>query len=263
MGRWGGTGPDSGAEGPLRGSARRVGDGTGGAERGAGLALSVLPFLPDPLQAHRHPAQGAEPGPGDPGGGRPGGPSAPAALHPAAPVRRGGAGTHPGPAGHSPAPGHAVSRPWTRTPRSGQRRSWTAWWSGGFLTPQQGAAVDPGQLSAFFNSPLGREMASAPVCRREFKFSVLLPAAELLPRPGAGGAGAAPGRGGLPGSRLWRASRWWTSRATGSPGRGAAARAEEYRPQLEAYSRALEEITGKPVVRQVLWFFEPGELILL
>ena len=119
MGRWGGTGPDSGAEGPLRGSARRVGDGTGGAERGAGLALSVLPFLPDPLQAHRHPAQGAEPGPGDPGGGRPGGPSAPAALHPAAPVRGGGAGTHPGPAGHSPAPGHAVSPPGHGHPGAG------------------------------------------------------------------------------------------------------------------------------------------------
>ena len=42
---------------------------------------------------------------------------------------------------------------------------------------------------------------------------------------------------------------------------GAAARGEEYRPQLEAYSRALEEITGKQVVRKALWFFEPGELI--
>ncbi len=34
-----------------------------------------------------------------------------------------------------------------------------------------------------------------------------------------------------------------------------AARAEEYRPQLEAYARALAEITGKPVARRVLWFF--------
>ena len=44
---------------------------------------------------------------------------------------------------------------------------------------------------------------------------------------------------------------------------GEAARGEEYRPQLEAYSRALEEITGKQVARKALWFFEPGELILL
>ena len=34
-----------------------------------------------------------------------------------------------------------------------------------------------------------------------------------------------------------------------------AARAEEYRPQLEAYRYALERITGKKVVRRVLWFF--------
>ena len=32
-------------------------------------------------------------------------------------------------------------------------------------------------------------------------------------------------------------------------------RAEEYRPQLSAYSLALSAILGKPVSRQVLWFF--------
>ena len=37
--------------------------------------------------------------------------------------------------------------------------------------------------------------------------------------------------------------------------RTAEERAEEYRPQLTAYSRALEEITGKPVARRCLWFF--------
>ena len=37
--------------------------------------------------------------------------------------------------------------------------------------------------------------------------------------------------------------------------RTAEERAEEYRPKLTAYSRALEEITGKPVARRCLWFF--------
>ena len=32
-------------------------------------------------------------------------------------------------------------------------------------------------------------------------------------------------------------------------------RAEEYRPQLEAYGRALSAILGRPVRRMVLWFF--------
>ena len=33
------------------------------------------------------------------------------------------------------------------------------------------------------------------------------------------------------------------------------AQAEEYRPQLTAYSLALSAILGKPINRQVLWFF--------
>ena len=36
---------------------------------------------------------------------------------------------------------------------------------------------------------------------------------------------------------------------------GEGERAEEYRPQLEAYSRALSAILGRPVRRKVLWFF--------
>lgn len=40
-----------------------------------------------------------------------------------------------------------------------------------------------------------------------------------------------------------------------------AGRAEHYRPQLEAYSRALEEITGKRVIRRVLWFFALGRSV--
>ena len=38
-------------------------------------------------------------------------------------------------------------------------------------------------------------------------------------------------------------------------GGGLRERSEEYRPQLEAYARALEEMTGKRVARRVLWFF--------
>lgn len=38
-------------------------------------------------------------------------------------------------------------------------------------------------------------------------------------------------------------------------------RAELYRPQLLAYSRALESILEQPVVRRVLYFFRTGESI--
>ena len=42
-----------------------------------------------------------------------------------------------------------------------------------------------------------------------------------------------------------------------------ALRAEHYRPQLEAYSAALERVLEKPVVRRVLYFLTPGETVEL
>jgi len=125
----------------------------------------------------------------------------------------------------------------------------------GFLTRLQREAVEPERLSAFLNSPLGRAMAGAgEKCRREFKFSVLASALDFFPE----------GRGeevllqgvidawfeGEDGSVVvvdFKSDRI----APGSEG----ARAEEYRPQLAAYSQALSAILGRPVNRQVLWFF--------
>lgn len=39
------------------------------------------------------------------------------------------------------------------------------------------------------------------------------------------------------------------------------ARAEYYRPQLEAYSRALEQVLEKPVARRALYFLHPGTTV--
>ena len=41
------------------------------------------------------------------------------------------------------------------------------------------------------------------------------------------------------------------------------ARAERYRPQLEAYSMALSRVTGKTVRERVLYFFSVGEALRL
>ena len=38
-------------------------------------------------------------------------------------------------------------------------------------------------------------------------------------------------------------------------------RAQRYRPQLEAYSRALSRVLEKPVLEKVLYFFSTGETI--
>ena len=126
--------------------------------------------------------------------------------------------------------------------------------AGGYLTRLQGEAAEPERLSAFFNSPLGREMAGAEVCRREFKFSLLIPAREYFPDGGEGeevllqGVVDAwfDGGGGV------TVVDFKSDRVR--PG-GEGAKAEEYRPQLEAYSRALSAILGRPVRRRVLWFF--------
>ena len=39
------------------------------------------------------------------------------------------------------------------------------------------------------------------------------------------------------------------------------ARAEEYRPQLEAYTRALGQVMDAKVGKRLLWFFAIGEAI--
>ena len=123
-----------------------------------------------------------------------------------------------------------------------------------FLTPRQGEAVDAGRIWAFFSSPLGREMKRAPGLRREFKFSILVPAADYYDGAGDGEQVLLQGvvdccfetAEGL------TVVDFKTDRVTE---KSMPARAEEYRPQLTAYSRALAEVTGKKVIRRVLWFF--------
>ena len=126
----------------------------------------------------------------------------------------------------------------------------------GFLTSLQGEAVKPEVLSAFFTSPLGRELAQAKEVHREFKFSLLTPAGDYLPS--------------LEGEEvlLQGVVDCWFVDERGItvldfksdrilPGQEEE-RAQSYAPQLSAYSRALERITGRPVCRKMLWFFATG-----
>jgi ATP-dependent helicase/nuclease subunit A len=122
------------------------------------------------------------------------------------------------------------------------------------LTPQQGEAARPEKLLAFFRSPIGRKVKASQGLHREFKFSILVPASDFY--------------GGCPAGEevlLQGVVDCWldepegitlidfkTDRVTEAT---VADRAESYRPQLDAYRRALEEITGKKVLREVLWFF--------
>ena len=122
------------------------------------------------------------------------------------------------------------------------------------LTPEQGEAADPARIAAFFASDLGRELMASTSLHREYKFSILVPAADYYAQAGAGEKVLLQGV-----VDCWFETLegitvvdFKTDRVTEQT---VLARAEEYRPQLMAYSRALEEVTGRRVVRRVLWFF--------
>ena len=127
--------------------------------------------------------------------------------------------------------------------------------AGQFITPAQGAAVDTAAIRALFASPLGRRLRTAPQVEREFKFSMLVPAADYYPE-------------GEPGEEvlLQGVVDCWFREEDGTvtvvdfkTDRVTEATVEEraagYRPQLEAYTRALSEVLGAAVGRRVLWFF--------
>ena len=131
---------------------------------------------------------------------------------------------------------------------------------GQYITPQQGEVVDPAPIAAFFQSELGQQLLSSVSLRREFKFSILEPAHRYYPQAGEGEQVLFQGVVDCYYETLEGITvvDFKTDRVTKST---LAHRAEHYRPQLEAYSRALEKITGKRVIRRVLWFFALGRSV--
>lgn len=121
-----------------------------------------------------------------------------------------------------------------------------------FLDELQGKAADPERLAAFFRSELGKEVV-ARQAHREFKFSVLVDAGDYYPQ--------------VEGEQLLLQGvvDCWFETENGITvldfksdrvGEDAVQqRAEDYRSQLDAYARALTEVTGTPVTRKILWFF--------
>ncbi|MGE4276781.1 MAG: PD-(D/E)XK nuclease family protein, partial [Lawsonibacter sp.] len=124
----------------------------------------------------------------------------------------------------------------------------------GFLTRLQGEAIPPERLSAFLESPLGHAMAEAGECRREFKFSILVPARDYFQEANEGEEVLLQGV-----IDAWFDDGEGVTVVDFKSDRivtgGESARGEAYRPQLEAYSKALSTILGRPVCRKVLWFF--------
>ncbi len=130
-----------------------------------------------------------------------------------------------------------------------------------FITPQQGEAVQAQRVLDFFQSPLGQRLVESPQMEREFKFSMLVPAADYYPIAEEGEQ-----------VLLQGVVDCWFVEADGTvtvldfktdrvTAQSVEERAKEYRPQLEAYSRALSQALERPVGRCVLWFFALGQEI--
>ena len=131
----------------------------------------------------------------------------------------------------------------------------------GHITPQFAAAVDAGTIWQFFQSSLGQRVLHATHLRREFKFSLLAPATALLPDAEEEEI------------LLQGVVDCYLKEPDGLtildfktdyvPTGELAAKAAEYRGQMQAYAYALERITGVPVKEMVLYFFSAGEGVVV
>ena len=135
--------------------------------------------------------------------------------------------------------------------------------AGQYITPQQGEAVNPLDILAFFCSDLGTRLRNSPRVEREFKFSLLAPAADYYPEAEQGEEVLLQGV-----VDCWFVEAdgavtvvdFKTDRVNEST---VSARAEGYRPQLDAYTRALSQAAGVAVRRRCLWFFSVGHAVEL
>ena len=125
------------------------------------------------------------------------------------------------------------------------------------LTPEQAASLDLEQVRRFLASPLAQRIRRAEQVYREYRFSLLLPAA--LYDPAAEPEDELMLQGVV--DCAFRTEQglvivdFKTDRIRPEE---APARAELYRPQLTAYSQALSRVLETPVAEMVLYFFAPG-----
>ena len=133
--------------------------------------------------------------------------------------------------------------------------------AGKLLTAAQKESIPVRQVAQFFAGPVGEKVTRAKTCRREFKFSLLVDAAQYFTE--------ASGEEVL----LQGVVDLWFEDEDGVtvvdfksdhvlPGEESQ-RAEAYRPQLEAYGKALKTILGIENLKTVLWFFKTARAVEL
>ena len=128
------------------------------------------------------------------------------------------------------------------------------------LTEEQAAAVDLAEIRRFLASPLAEALRRADRVEREYRFSLLVPAEDYYGRETAGEKVLLQGVVDLfaetaEGITIVDFKTDYVTAET------LAEKVSRYRPQVGAYSAALERILGKPVTRRVLYFFRTGQAV--
>ncbi|MBO5543320.1 MAG: UvrD-helicase domain-containing protein, partial [Oscillospiraceae bacterium] len=132
-----------------------------------------------------------------------------------------------------------------------------------FVTTEEAAGIDPEIVRRFFASDTGKRILAAETCRREFRFSLLMDADELLKNAPheeqillQGSVDCCFEEESPDGSRELVVVDYKTDHIMGDA--AIKKRAEHYRVQLEAYAAALTRITGLRVKEKILYFLNPG-----
>ena len=131
------------------------------------------------------------------------------------------------------------------------------------LSDEQAAAVDAFPLKRFLRSPLAEEIRRSANVLREYRFTLLLSAREVDAKASGGDDILLQGvvdccfetEQGI------TVVDFKTDRVEGEA--ALLERAEYYRPQLEAYSQALERVLEGHVCRRALYFLHPGRTVEL
>ena len=130
------------------------------------------------------------------------------------------------------------------------------------LTERQAAAVDTAAVERFLRSPLAEEMRAAAKLWREYRFSLLVKGERYLGEDARGEELLLQGVVDC----FFETERglvvvdFKTDRVSGDAQRR---RTEEYRPQILAYSDALEQIFQRKVCRRVLYYFSTDTAVEL
>lgn len=129
-----------------------------------------------------------------------------------------------------------------------------------FLTREQAEAVDQAAVRRFLASPLASELRKADRVEREFRFSLLMPGEKYFPELDGGEEVLLQGVVDLFAVRDGGVTvvDFKTDYVTEDT---LPEKIAHYRPQLEAYSAALERILELPVKHRILYFFCAGQAV--